>query len=52
MKHNRLDKELKQKAIESIEKDLEYWKDDENYENRKKELDKLRSKLEEYECEE
>lgn len=51
MKNKILTKEIKEIALESIEIDLDYWKKDERYKQRKKELDKLKKKLEEYQCE-
>lgn len=51
MKNKRLDQKLKDFALIAIEDDLMFWKETEYYNQRKKELDKLKKKLEEYQCE-
>lgn len=48
MKKKQLTEEQKEKALESIEKDLNNWKDKEGYFERKSELDVLKEKLVNY----
>ena len=52
MKNKRIDKKLKEFAFTAIEEDLTYWEETEYYKKRKKELDKLKKRLEEYQCKE
>lgn len=48
MKNKLLTKEQKNKALESIEKDLDNWKDKEKYQERKEVLNSLKVELENY----
>ena len=45
MRRNKLDKRLRDTALDCIEIDLSYWNGNEQYEERKKELYKLKEKL-------
>ncbi len=52
MKKKELTKEQKEKGLKAIEEDLENWKDEEVFNDRKAVLNKLKKKLETYECKE
>ncbi len=52
IKQKELTKKQKEKGLKAIEKDLENWKDEEVFNERKAVLNKFKKKLEAYECKE